>query len=174
MRKTGPSLGVLLTGLLLAAWNQIGSATTVFMPTDNNVNVFRIPFYGGATGLLGLFDDSDTGFAGRYLRVNIASDVLTFTALGTDWQVTNQAAQSFTLSGSNHFILGLSQDGGSTWSGDLFASSLGGNVYSIVFPGKQMVFAADVQPVPVPAAAWLFGSGLLGMVAVGRRRARRA
>lgn len=28
----------------------------------------------------------------------------------------------------------------------------------------------EVAPVPVPAAVWLFGSGLLGLVAVGRRR----
>ena len=29
---------------------------------------------------------------------------------------------------------------------------------------------ADVTVVPVPAAAWLFGTGLLGLVAVARRR----
>ena len=28
----------------------------------------------------------------------------------------------------------------------------------------------DVAAVPVPAAAWLFGSGLLGMLGVARRR----
>jgi hypothetical protein len=28
----------------------------------------------------------------------------------------------------------------------------------------------DVAPVPVPAAVWLFGSGLLGLVGVARRR----
>jgi hypothetical protein len=27
-------------------------------------------------------------------------------------------------------------------------------------------------PVPVPAAVWLFGSGLLGLVAIARRKAR--
>jgi hypothetical protein len=29
----------------------------------------------------------------------------------------------------------------------------------------------EVAPVPVPAAVWLFGSGLLGLIGVGRRRA---
>ena len=28
----------------------------------------------------------------------------------------------------------------------------------------------DVTPVPVPAAVWLFGSGLLGLVGVARRK----
>jgi len=31
------------------------------------------------------------------------------------------------------------------------------------------MLAVDVQDVPIPAAAWLFGSGLLGMVGVARR-----
>ena len=31
-------------------------------------------------------------------------------------------------------------------------------------------FDADVQPVPIPAAAWLFGSGLAGVAALMRRR----
>ena len=38
--------------------------------------------------------------------------------------------------------------------------------------GMDMValFATDPKPVPVPAAVWLFGSGLLGLAAIGRRR----
>lgn len=39
----------------------------------------------------------------------------------------------------------------------------------------QGTYAADGgAPVPVPAAAWLFGSGVLGMVGVARRRRRKA
>jgi hypothetical protein len=29
---------------------------------------------------------------------------------------------------------------------------------------------SDVQPVPLPAAVWLFGSGLAGVLALARRR----
>ncbi len=36
------------------------------------------------------------------------------------------------------------------------------------FPGFNAAF--DVTPVPVPAAVWLFGSGLLGLVGIARRR----
>jgi hypothetical protein len=32
--------------------------------------------------------------------------------------------------------------------------------------------AADVAPVPLPAAVWLFGAGLLGLVGLGRNRVR--
>lgn len=34
----------------------------------------------------------------------------------------------------------------------------------------SLTIAAETQPVPVPAAAWLLGSGLIGLVAVARRK----
>jgi phospholipase/lecithinase/hemolysin len=33
-------------------------------------------------------------------------------------------------------------------------------------------FAASISTVPIPAAAWLFGSGLLGLIGVARRKVR--
>ena len=32
------------------------------------------------------------------------------------------------------------------------------------------VHAGDIHPIPVPAAAWLFGTGLLGLIGVARRK----
>ncbi|WP_297527145.1 VPLPA-CTERM sorting domain-containing protein [Thiohalobacter sp.] len=49
---------------------------------------------------------------------------------------------------------------------------------TLPFPGQQPTFngvvAAASSPVPVPAAVWLMGSGLVGLVGVARRRRRAA
>jgi hypothetical protein len=41
---------------------------------------------------------------------------------------------------------------------------------SPAFPGFHPNFSGDLTKVPVPAAAWLMGSGLIGLVGVARRR----
>ena len=38
------------------------------------------------------------------------------------------------------------------------------------FPATVGTVGIDVQVVPVPAAVWLFGSGLLGLIGVARRK----
>jgi len=48
-----------------------------------------------------------------------------------------------------------------------------GNVFFEYFDDPNFTLtmtATPVSAVPVPAAVWLFGSGLLGMIAIGRRR----
>ena len=51
--------------------------------------------------------------------------------------------------------------GGTGFTGDFTADFTGGGMA-----------VADVAPVPVPAALWLFGTGLLGLVGLGRNRGR--
>ena len=43
---------------------------------------------------------------------------------------------------------------------------------SSAFPGFQPYFSGSISKVPVPAAVWLMGSGLIGLVGVARRRRR--
>jgi hypothetical protein len=76
-------------------------------------------------------------------------------------------------------------EGGAYWSGTQYDSPNTGTFlwYFYFFNGHQVpaselfttlhawaVHDGDVAAVPVPAALWLFGSGLLGLVGVARRR----
>ncbi|CUS34277.1 exported hypothetical protein [Candidatus Nitrospira nitrosa] len=56
--------------------------------------------------------------------------------------------------------------------------SLGPGLYSLVFggnppagtPGSAVAYQATLSTVPVPAAVWLFGSGLIGLAGLARRK----
>ena len=58
-------------------------------------------------------------------------------------------------------IGGIILSGGTGFTGD-FNTDFTGNGSAV----------ADVAPVPLPAAVWLFGAGLLGLVGLGRNRVR--
>lgn len=42
------------------------------------------------------------------------------------------------------------------------------NIHTTLYPGGEI--RGFLAPVPVPAAVWLFGSGLLGLVGVARNK----
>ena len=56
--------------------------------------------------------------------------------------------------------------GGSIGNRTLFDAAAGRPAYSNV----MAVVSGNVAPVPLPAAAWLFGSGVVGLAALARRR----
>jgi hypothetical protein len=54
-------------------------------------------------------------------------------------------------------------------SGEFFATHIAG--FDLTDGVTSAQFAGSTAVVPVPAAAWLFGSGLIGLVGLARRRA---
>jgi hypothetical protein len=149
-------------------------AATVFAPTDGDVNFLFDTFNEGT--MLAMFDDSDTTLSGSHLDIPLPELVL-ITVGGTnpgDWTATNETPTPFNLTGSSQFRLGISTDAGVSWSGDISTSPAGTNALNVTF-SDGTVLSVDVQVVPaipVPAAVWLFGSGLIGLVGVARRKAR--
>ncbi len=76
--------------------------------------------------------------------------------------------------GSNGCSASLGADsvnGPALWTGGIGAS-IGIRLDFDLSAGDtaSLITAFDVQPVPVPAAIWLFGSGLLGLAGLARRR----
>jgi len=67
------------------------------------------------------------------------------------------------LGNINLSFLGIDADGNPSTADFQSTQVLSGDVFNRPDPNS-------ISAVPVPAAAWLFGSGLLGFVAVGRRR----
>jgi hypothetical protein len=71
---------------------------------------------------------------------------------------------------SDVFSLFYSQNG--FLSTDFTELALGIGDPTDPFEGWSALFGMDdVQPVPLPAAAWLFGSAMIGLLGLGRRRA---
>jgi hypothetical protein len=156
----------------LTALITVGSANaaTVFAPTDGDVNFLFGDLQGGT---LAMFDDSDQSYLGANLVITVPSIVGIAGPVNAnnDFIATNSVAQTLTLTGSDQFILGLNVGG--TWLADSSVTAVGANAYTVTFNNGGSVLQVDVRvvpQVPVPAAIWLFGSGLLGLVGVARRR----
>lgn len=164
-------------------------AATVFAPTNQDVNFINI-FSSDLTGLeLAMFDDDivdingDPVFGGApWLSLDLAGDVASFTPTigqNVDYTVTNNASDSLSLLGNDNFILALRRGmpGDSNfipWAeADSVVCSGATNACTASWnfgTTELIVDVALVSSVPVPAALWLFGSGILGFTLVGRRR----
>ena len=160
---------VLLATSLLAS-TSVANATSVFYPTDGDINFI---FEGGALGglTLAIFDEEVDFGVGPNLEVDVP-ELIFWDGVNT---LSDIDANSLTIDGD--FVLAVSDDGGTTWTGgDINPGSVfthpEANSYAVQFTGLGGIeVVVDLAPVPVPAAVWLFGSGLLGLVGVARRRA---
>jgi len=148
------------------------NAATVFVPTDGDVNFLFNTFNTGT--ILAMFDDSDASYTGSKLLIPLP-EIIAIASGGLnlgDFTATNEGSSTLNLTGSDQFRLAISTDNGLSWSGDISTSPAGTNALNVTF-SDGTVLSVDINVatvVPAPAAVWLFGSGLLGLVGVSRSR----
>lgn len=169
----------LLLGTVFAlAASAANAATTIWTPVDGDVNFLFGSQGVGDDNLYAIFDVADfDGLKAAPLILEEPADTIDFVANGANFDLSGTATpvNSTTLFGSNQFVIAASADNGLTWT-DAISSiteiGVGTHIYDITFTtGTIMSIDAIPHVVPVPAAAWLFGSGLIGLVGVSRRRA---
>lgn len=122
------------------------------------------------------------------LSITLAANSSTLVPAFTLWSGHHQSGDpdhSYNQTGAIAWAPGLTYIGHEANLGGLSsitkAFSLDAGQYSIVFggnppagtPGVSVAYQATLATVPVPAAVWLFGSGLAGLVGLARRRATR-
>jgi len=182
----------LIATVVLALFATVASASTVLYPTDTDVNFFVDSAFDDSPDMirLAIFNDSEAVAPGAEIISStglleivfstvgpITGGIIDFTGVNPIAPNNYQASNGSTIFDldpiNDNFIVGLSIDGGAHWYADLGSASTPANSVVLSF-GGTMPFVVDVRVVPVvpvPAAVWLFGSGLLGLVGVARRRA---
>lgn len=171
------------------------SGSCIWDKTDVE-NFTTIAYEGDWSGsLLGIFDGDTVG--STYLPVDLSSgaDTITYSQPASDWWITNENGQSLNIGATTEVIFGVSRDSGATWSSETQSEFLTSSAYKLTFTNSVPVLTSssssplvlletdlaptgtfdgelppNSQPVPVPAAIWLFGSGLLGLIGIGRQR----
>ncbi len=122
-----------------------GTTSDVTILSDDGFGTVELDFSGWSVAWNGIADIPMGGDSANFASdTGIANMICAVDCAANDTYVLNYAA---------HVPL-------------LDASGFGGVAYTVYLEGT----VASVSAVPVPAAVWLFGSGLLGLVGIARRR----
>lgn len=128
---------------------------------------------GESFSAIGVFDDLG-GITGSGLEEFVLTSI-TINLNGTQFDFSMDTTGSPEISFNNNVFNGFNYTAS---SGSLGApASLSSTGLNVTEPGNVLFFgqwsSVVLTPVPVPAAIWLFGSGVLGLAGVSRRKRSR-
>lgn len=130
-------------------------------------------FLSGAETYMNVAGGFDTGFSFFYSAVNQTGSVSVYDGLNGTGNLLATLSLGLTTSDCDStYNAGFCPfvATGITFSGTAMSVSFAGVADQIVFDDVTFGSETPGPVVPIPAAVWLFGSGLLGLVGVARRK----
>jgi len=165
----------LMGAITLLTVTRVEAATIYWEPTDGDVNFLYTTVSGYALGIFDVGDFDNAQANPLMLNSGTGSDTIDIVAAGIDFSATSSVTGNLTtLFNDNQFVLAITD--GLNWFEPVsyFETAPGSNIFQITF-SNGLVTSVDAVPtvIPVPAAAWLFGSGLVGLLGMAgvRRKA---
>ena len=169
--------GVIMVAVLLVILGRpsISDADTfngAWLPNDIDVFMIELTSTTG-TGSFYMYDWGDTDK--NLFLINDGSSELTTATFTYDdanknWMVTTTTGGSLNIGSSQEFGLYFSDNTIDYFSYNLIATTPG-EVYTLYDENTEMtIVVSDAAPVPITTSALLLGSGVLGLIALGRRR----
>ena len=146
-----------------------GVSDPLLGPGVLNLNSINVSSTSGGTLQIQL---TDTDFTGPVSAYDSSYGGTTDGSVSIDFRYDTSNAEFGGSSLLNTGAMAGSFSGGST-SSVASADPYSLSIFATIVHGagnQSSNFGATLQPVPVPAAVWLFGSGLAGLVSVARRR----
>lgn len=139
---------------------------TAAMGTSNSFLGDASAVEGYVTNINAYIDTANTGDYGNDVAGD-GPDIETNLAPGSDLHYTNALTSGlFSPAGLNSSVV-FKASMNDTFGAGFSTADLGSWMLS---SNGELTYGQPVSAVPVPAAVWLFGSGLVGLVGIGRRR----
>ena len=168
-----------LLGAMAAAlsFSSVGHAATVYVPDLGNTGpqTFNYIFADNFSGIvtIGVSDQNDFAWSSNLNLKSYGVMLDTESLLAVDTSAYLNTRGEKGTDGELHTFSLVAQKGEALFFDWEFSTTDVSPFYDFAFidiGGIHYEVLAEIQSVPVPAAAWLLGSGLLGLIGVARRK----